>query len=218
MLNDKWQVLDMKYGFPMILPTVLERLYNAALRVVDSIMSRVLCWVWGIGPGPNIHFQGKTFLRSHHRGDIVIGNHVLFNSRFSMNPVGLLNATVMDTRAGGRIQIGDYCGFSSVVMSSMSGITIGSHVLVGGNVRIFDHDFHAVEWKNRRSPENRTAIRTRPIVIEDDVFVGTNAIILKGTHIGARSIVAAGSVVFGLDIPPDSLVKGNPAVIVRSKY
>ena len=55
----------------------------------------------------------------------------------------------------------------------------------------------------------------RDIVIGDDVFIGTNAIILKGTKIGNRSVVAAGSVVFGLDIPPDSLVRGNPAVIVK---
>ena len=86
---------------------------------------------------------------------------------------------------------------------------------VGGNVRIFDHDFHALEWESRRAVENREAIRTKPVVIEDDVFIGTNVIILKGTHIGARSIVAAGSVVFGLDIPADSLVKGNPAVIIK---
>jgi bifunctional UDP-N-acetylglucosamine pyrophosphorylase/glucosamine-1-phosphate N-acetyltransferase len=51
--------------------------------------------------------------------------------------------------------------------------------------------------------------------IGDDCFIGTNSILLKGTKIGARSIVAAGSVVFGLQIPPDSLVKGNPAQIIR---
>jgi acetyltransferase-like isoleucine patch superfamily enzyme len=47
--------------------------------------------------------------------------------------------------------------------------------------------------------------------------VGTNAIILKGVTIGDRSIVAAGAVVFRGDYPPDSIIAGNPAVVVREK-
>ena len=208
----------MRYGFPMILPTIAERIMWSALHLFDVIKSRILCWVWGIGPGRSILFQGKTLLRAHHTGDITIGDQVVFNSRFSTNPVGLANPTFLDTRAGGRISIGRNCGFSSVIISSRSSVRIGNNVLVGGNVRIFDHDFHAVEWQNRRPPENRAAARTSPVVIEDDVFIGTNAVLLKGTCIGARSIVAAGSVVFGLNVPPDSLVKGNPATITVRKH
>ncbi|MCR5752825.1 MAG: acyltransferase [Kiritimatiellae bacterium] len=85
---------------------------------------------------------------------------------------------------------------------------------VGGNVRIFDHDFHPLEWEARRPPENGEKTRAKAIEIGNDVFIGTNAIILKGSRIGDGSIVAAGSVVFGLDVPPNSLVKGNPAVIM----
>jgi maltose O-acetyltransferase len=55
------------------------------------------------------------------------------------------------------------------------------------------------------------------VIIGDDVFVGTNAMILKGTTIGARSIIGAGAVVAGLDVPPDSVVVGNPARIVANK-
>jgi acetyltransferase-like isoleucine patch superfamily enzyme len=52
-------------------------------------------------------------------------------------------------------------------------------------------------------------------MIEDDVFVGANAIILKGVHVGARSVIGAGAVVTLREIPPDSVVAGNPAGIVR---
>ena len=55
------------------------------------------------------------------------------------------------------------------------------------------------------------------MIIGNDVFIGTNAIILKGTHIGDRSVVAAGSVVFGLEVPPDSIVKGNPAKVLSRR-
>lgn len=205
----------MKYGFPMILPTIIERSFGCLIHFVSIVKSCVLCWLWGIGPGRSILFQGKTLLRTHRKGDITIGDCVVFNSLFNTNSVGLTNATFLDTRAGGKIKIGSHCGFSSVIISSRSSVCIGNNVLIGGNVRIFDHDFHAVEWQHRRSPECRKAVRSKPIVIEDDVFIGMNAILLKGTRVGARSIIAAGSVVFGLNIPPDSLVKGNPAEIVE---
>lgn len=204
----------MKYGFPMVLPVIVERLGFKLVHIYDVMRTVLLRVLWGIGPGRNISFLGRTFIRCHRWGEIRVGNGTVFNARSAINAVGLLNPTILDTRMGGKIVIGEECGFSSPVIVSKSSITIGSHVLVGGNVRIFDHDFHAVEWQNRRPPENRKAIRTCPIIIEDDVFIGTNAIILKGSHIGARSLVAAGSVVFGLDVPPDSLVKGNPAVVI----
>ena len=110
--------------------------------------------------------------------------------------------------------MGNNTGCSSVVISSRASITIGSHVNVGGNVRIFDHDFHSLEADYRRTSEDCKHIRSRPVIIEDDCFIGTNAIILKGTHLGPRTIVAAGSVVFGLDVPADSMVKGNPAKVI----
>lgn len=204
----------MKYGYPMVIPVICERILWRLLHCYDVLKSKIICWLWGVGPGRLILFQGRTFLRVHHKGDVIVGDKVVFNARYSMNPVGLTNATLIDTRPGGKIKIGSNCGFSSVVISSRSHIDIGNNVLVGGNVRIFDHDFHAVDWHDRREPENRAAIRTKPIVIGDDCFIGTNAIILKGSRLGARSIVAAGSVVLGLDVPPDSMVKGNPAVIV----
>ena len=56
--------------------------------------------------------------------------------------------------------------------------------------------------------------KTSPIVIEDDVFIGANSIICKGVHIGARSIIAAGSVVVK-DIPRDEVWGGNPARFIR---
>lgn len=208
----------MRYGFPMVIPVVVERICLRVVRLYDAVQSIFLRFFWGIGIGRRVSFCGRTFIRCHRKGDIQIGNGTYFNARSSTNSVGLLNPTILDTRAGGKIIIGENCGFSSPVIVSRSSIAIGSHVLVGGNVRIFDQDFHAVEWQNRRPPENREVIRTRSVVIEDDVFIGTNVIILKGTRIGARSLIAAGSVVFGLNVPPGSLVKGNPAVIIQRHY
>jgi acetyltransferase-like isoleucine patch superfamily enzyme len=112
----------------------------------------------------------------------------------------------------GRIEIGDHSGLSGTVLSARSLIQIGQRVLIGGNVRIFDHDFHPTGWQERCAGDPGA---TRPVVIGDDVFIGTNVIVLKGVQIGERSVIGAGSVVTLSEIPPDSLVAGNPAKIVR---
>lgn len=207
----------MKYGFPMVAGAIVERILLRGLVVWDIVRTYVVFIMWGVCHGRKCCLQGPALIRTHNRGDVILGNGVIFRSRRNQNTVGLLGPTTIDTRAGGCVRIGDKSGFSSVVISSKSSITIGARVMIGGNVRIYDHDFHAIDYSIRGTSQEFMSIRTRPVVIEDDVFVGVNAILLKGTHIGARSIVAAGSVVFGLDVPPDSVVKGNPAEVVKRK-
>ncbi len=205
----------MKYAFPSIIPAAIDRIFCKIIGWWSCVRSPLLCWLWGVRFGSGVYFYGRTYIRTHGSG-IEIGNNVVFNSFRRANMVGLINPTILENRGGGVITIGNDCGFSSVVVNSKSSVTIGNNVLCGGNVRIFDHDFHSIEPDYRRTVQDNEHIRTRPVVVEDDVFIGTNAIILKGTRIGARSIIAAGSVVFGLEIPPDSMVKGNPAQIVGS--
>lgn len=101
------------------------------------------------------------------------------------------------------------------MISSRSNVSIGGNVKLGGNVRIFDHDFHSLDAGVRRTPADANHVKSSPVFIDDDVFIGTNAIILKGSTIGARSIVGAGALVSGMDIPCDSLVVGNPARILK---
>ena len=170
----------MKYAFPMIVPASWDKIIHLITGPYRSFKSRILCLVWGIKYGCGTAFSGATILRCRKRGDIEIGKCTVFNSCRRSNLVGLNGPTIIDSRFGGRIKIGDNCGFSSVVMSSMTEIAIGNRVLVGGNVRIFDHDFHSVEYEYRHSGEDRKHIRSKSIVIGDDVFIGTNAIILKG--------------------------------------
>lgn len=204
----------MNYSFPIVIPVAIGRLCHYVTRWYYRMRSPFLAWLWGIRHGSNVLFQGKTWIRTRRRGEIVLGDNVIFNSECNTNLVGLINPTILDTRWGGCISIGDQTGASSVVISSKSAIKIGKRCKIGGNVRIFDHDFHSLDPNIRCTSGDMRNIRSKPIEIGDDCFIGTNSIILKGTYIGARSIVAAGSVVFGLSIPPDSLVKGNPAQVI----
>ena len=160
--------------------------------------------------------DGFMYIKKSNNGRLKIGKNFILNSRKASNLVGITNRASFQVIEKGIIEIGDYCGFTSTVLSSRTLIKIGNHVKIGGNVRIFDHDYHSLNHLHRRdSKEDGENVKTAPVIIEDDVFIGTNSIILKGVSIGARSIIGAGSVVSLKIIPPDSVVAGNPARIIK---
>lgn len=80
--------------------------------------------------------------------------------------------------------------------------------MISDDVRIQDSDNHYVV-ENGKNKSN-----TQPIIIGNHVWIGKNVLILKGVHIGDGVIVAAGSVVIR-DVPPNSLLAGNPARVVK---
>ncbi|HEX8475258.1 MAG TPA: acyltransferase [Pyrinomonadaceae bacterium] len=122
------------------------------------------------------------------------------------------------------IEIGDYCYLANASLVCSERIEIGSRVLIAGGVTIADSDFHPMTPAARLadtialSPvgdrKRRPAVEARPVIIEDDVWIGYNATILKGVRIGAGAVVAPGAMVHK-DVPPGVEVAGNPAVIVR---
>lgn len=204
----------MKYDFPMIIPIAMDRILNRWRKFLSRFKARWYSFWWGIEIGSGVRFEGEAIVRTRHKGDIKVGQGTVFNANPKSNLVGLINPTILDTLHGGKIEIGENSGLSSAVISSQSHVLIGNRVLVGGNVRIFDHDFHSLEPEFRGTANDLQHVRSKPIVIGDDCFIGTNSIILKGSEIGAGAIIAAGSIVSGLKAPPMALVKGNPAEIV----
>jgi acetyltransferase-like isoleucine patch superfamily enzyme len=125
---------------------------------------------------------------------------------------------------GGRILIGDWCyvGEGSRIWSGAK-ITIGNRVLIAHNVNIFDNLTHPLDAVARHEQmktivlaghPNSIDLDDEPVWLEDDSWIGASAIILKGVRVGKASIVAAGSVVTK-DVPPYTVVAGNPAETVR---
>jgi acetyltransferase-like isoleucine patch superfamily enzyme len=144
---------------------------------------------------------------------LVIGAHCTMDAvHFAVGPEG-------------RLSIGEFCCFTSVIVLCELEIRIGRGVLIGWNATIADADFHPIAPAERvadaiaLSPLGkgrvRPAIDRRPVIIADDVWIGPNAAVLKGVRIGAGAFVEPGSVVTR-DVPPGARVLGNPARIAGS--
>lgn len=125
---------------------------------------------------------------------------------------------------GGRISIGEYCyvGEQTHIWSAQE-ISIGDRVLIAHNVNIFDNSTHPIGASERHRQFKDIIASGHPRVIDlseqavkigDDVWIGCMSVILKGVTIGRGAIIGAGSVVTR-DVPPYTIVAGNPASVIR---
>jgi maltose O-acetyltransferase len=118
------------------------------------------------------------------------------------------NFTVVDPR---KVRIGTKCAINpGVFILGYSGVTIGEGVILSTRCMLID----AALDPERFLAGERTYVDA-PIVIGDGVWIGAGAIILAGVTVGAGSIVGAGSVVTR-DVPPGTIVAGNPARVLHS--
>ncbi|GAA4380780.1 acyltransferase [Hymenobacter koreensis] len=111
-----------------------------------------------------------------------------------------------------KLTVGDDFGISGGGICVQTEVRIGNGVMLGANAFVTDTDFHPLGTENRRF--NFENVRTKPVVIDDNVFIGMNSIILKGVHIGRNAVIGAGSVV-SRDVPANEIWAGNPARFVR---
>jgi acetyltransferase-like isoleucine patch superfamily enzyme len=152
---------------------------------------------------------GKPILQRHGGSTIRIGDGLDLRSTRKSNPLTPWQPCVLSTRRpDARIVIGQDCGFTGAVIVAETSIEIGDRVLLGANTVIADTDFHPLDHRARAKGEASQV--SKPVRIFDDVFVGTQVLILKGVTIGQGAIVGAGSVVTR-DVEAWTIVAGNPA-------
>lgn len=130
----------------------------------------------------------------------------------------------LQSMCGGTIEIGsNTCVFRHSIIGSVESIKIGSCVIISSHVHIYDNNNHPTSPEVRRQMcmegFHTQAWRweyseSKPIVIEDNVWIGEYAAVLKGVTIGEGSIVASHAVVVN-DVPPYTIVAGNPARVVK---
>ncbi|MDP4116015.1 MAG: hypothetical protein Q8903_07765, partial [Bacteroidota bacterium] len=133
--------------------------------------------------GEKIKIYGYPLLQFHKNADIYIGDHVILQSKAADNMVGLFKKCSIYVGANAKFCINNFSGMSGVSIYCVNNIYIGKFVNIGGNVCIWDTNFHPIYSEDRRV-HNISKIKTAPIYIHDDVFIGANSIILKGVTIG----------------------------------
>jgi acetyltransferase-like isoleucine patch superfamily enzyme len=152
---------------------------------------------------------------SHSSGQLVIGKNVTLNSyNFDYHANMTAPIKIFIEGEGSLIEIGSDTRIHGTCLHARKKIKIGNRCLIAANCNIIDSNGHKSMLS---SPEQRFKSIDEPkeIIIEDDVWIGMNSIILPGSIIGRGSIVAANSVV-KMIVPPQSIVQGNPAIIVKT--
>lgn len=165
--------------------------------------------------------------------NIEVGNNTMIDSSycfekfFSKIMVGLklgnnvtIQKTNLATELNGYIEVGDCSFISCATIVAYNSIIIGRYAFIGIGVTIVDTDFHPLDAAGRLrdtiaiSPvgdkSKRPEFVSMPVVIEDDVWIGFNATILKGVRIGKGSVIQPGAVV-SRDVLAGSVMEGNPA-------
>jgi acetyltransferase-like isoleucine patch superfamily enzyme len=174
------------------------------------------------GLPPNVRLGKDCFLerrdafgrfRSQRDPGLVLGDRVrvLTWTTFNVEPTGL-------------VTVGDDTLLVGPVFMCAEAIVVGARCVLSYNVTLADCDFHPLDVEERRrdaianAPHGdrtqRPALRARPVVIGDDVWIGIGAIVLKGVRIGDGVAVAPGAVVTR-DVPAGARIAGNPAVVVE---
>ena len=186
------------------------------------IYNRIRFNIRGIKYGKNFRVYNYLYLNIKSDTKITIGDNFTFTSGGGYNPLCRNIKGYIYAADNAEIIIGNNTGISSSCIWANNKISIGNNVLIGGDTIIMDTDAHNLDYKIRASGkknkkgqfiDNITA-NNKPIVIEDDVLIGTRCIILKGTKIGARSIIGSGSIVTK-SIPANCIAAGNPCKVIK---
>jgi len=165
--------------------------------------------------GRNTHFSTDALVENmqQEKNKILVGDNCYIRGRMLIYP------------HGGEINVGNDCYIGDFTQIwSAKKITIGNRVLIAHNVNIHDCNDHPIDSRQRHEhymqilqyghPKNIQSIDSGDIIIKDDVWIGFNAVILKGVVIGENSIIAAGAVITK-DVPSNVIVAGSPARIVK---
>ena len=191
--------------------------------ITPNILTFINCIVSGLPYNQSMVVKGLPTVikmpwyvaKRHHltMGYIKIGKNFICSNKPSANSIGTIQPCVFNfSKPNSFIRIGDNVGISGSTLNATISITIGNNVLIGSGCLITDTDSHPVDYRERRAKVATT--KSAPIVIEDDVFIGARSIIIKGVTVGRGAVIGAGSVVTK-DVPPFTIVAGNPAKVLK---
>lgn len=183
--------------------------------VYSSLITRLVLSLNGVKYG-SIRSTGVPHVHISLNGVCEFGDNMVMGNWIGSYATGLLGKCRIEVRNGAKLKVGYNVGITLTTIVCHQQITIGNNVNIGVGVHIYDTDFHSLDPNLRSNPatdwENK---KTKPVLIEDNVFVGAQSIILKGVTIGKNSVIGAGSVVTR-DIPANVIAGGNPCKILKN--
>jgi len=190
------------YFHPHYLHIGIKKIY----RLFWNIINKFNALYWGVNLGKKCKFDGKTIFRRLPQSVITIGKNCSFNSSYDSNQIGVYSPCMISIiQRGAKIEIGNCCGFSGTVIGCAIHIKLGNNVRCGANTLITDSDWHS---------DDSRAGEDKPVIIEDNVWLGYGVKVLKGVRIGENSLIGACSVVTK-DIPANVIAAGNPCAVIK---
>ena len=144
-------------------------------------------------------------------GSIKLEKNVLLNSSNRTYHVNMYSRVKLHCdKPNATIVIGENSRIHGSCIHAFEYIEIGKNCLIAANCQIIDSNGHAISIHQRKKDQGKS----NPVIIGENVWLGTGCIILPGVKIGNNSIIAAGSVV-NCDVPENSIFGGNPAKFIR---
>lgn len=193
-------------------------LYKDPLMIPLRIWDRaILFWLSrkkNIRRMGSLNIYGRPLVDIHEDCELVIGDNVTINSRNKGYHVNMHSPVkLFADRDGAKICIGKNTRIHGSCLHAYSLIEIGENCLIAANCQIIDGNGHDVSFPDVENRINTTG-PSKPVKIEDNVWIGANTIILPGVTIGYGSVVSANSVVVD-DIPDMVIASGNPARVIK---
>jgi acetyltransferase-like isoleucine patch superfamily enzyme len=152
--------------------------------------------------GRNVAIADFVWIDALSRTGIVLGDSVTVDRGAVLRGSGVIRDLGVGIRVGDRTAI----GLNNLVLGQ-GGVSIGADCLLGPNVTVVSENHNYADPAQPIRSQGETRL---PTVIEDDVWVGANAVILGGAYVGRGAVIAAGAVVRGR-VPANAVVAGVPA-------
>lgn len=188
-----------------------KKFIHSIIALPNTVYNKAVLIYRGVIYGKGLKINGRIYLVGK-KGHIIMGDNVHINSSLSSNPIGGDTRTIIFASPNAQIRIGNNVGISNASIVSHTSIEIEDNVLIGGSVKIYDTDFHSLQYSERISEPQKS--ESKPIRIKKGAFIGAHTVILKGVIVGEKSVVGAGSLVTK-EIPDGEVWGGNPAKFIK---
>jgi len=178
--------------------------------------TRIYKMIFSIHPAisydKGLMITGRILLKIDPFSTLEIGQNVRIHSGHKANPFFGERRTLINVNRKGFLSINEGVGLSNCSIYCTNRIIIGKNVFVGGGTHIYDSNFHAIDYDERKN--GSANVIDSPIEIKEGAFIGGGSHICKGVTIGEKAIIASGSVVIG-DVPDEEIWGGNPAKFIK---